>query len=53
MFTHFKMTWMPKFPAAFLARKPALIVVDKHVIVKAMLTSKGGVADKANKRLDS
>ena len=44
---------MAKLTATIAASKPALVVVDEHVIVEAMLPSECGVANGAHKWLDA
>ena len=47
------MAWMSEFSSTILACKPALIVVDQHVVVKAVLAGKGCFAYKAHKRFNT
>jgi len=47
------MTRMSKLPATVLACEPALVVVNQHVVVQAVLTCECGITDQAHKWLET
>lgn len=53
MLTDLEMAGVSELAATVLAREATLVVVDEHVVVKAVLAGEGCVADKAHKRFDS
>ena len=50
---YLKMARMSELLAAVFTSKPALIIVDQHVVVKAVLASKCCFTNKAHKWLDT
>ena len=50
---YLKVTGMSELLAAVFTSKPALIIVDQHVVVKAVLASKCRFTNKAHKWLDT
>ena len=47
------MAGVPELAAAVLAGEAALVVVDEHVVVEAVLPRERRVADQAHERLDA
>lgn len=43
------MTWMSEFSTTVFACKSALVVVNEHMVVQAVLPCKCSIADKAHK----
>ena len=51
--TDLEVAGVPELAAAVLAGEAALVVVDEHVVVEAVLACERGVTDQAHKRLDA
>ena len=47
------MAGMPEFASAVFACKSALIIVNQHVVVQAVLAGEGCVTNEANERFDT
>ena len=51
--TDLEVAGVPELATAVLAGEAALVVVDEHVVVEAVLACERGVTDQAHKRLDA
>lgn len=47
--TYLEMTWMSELSTTVFACKSALVVVNEHMVVQAVLPCKCSIADKAHK----